>query len=117
MNTHSHTRLPCRVGPPQLPLPCPTGTLQPQGATSADNRETRLPCRVGDPDLWFADSPTELEKAKTLCAACPIRARCLAAALDRQEPWGVWGGEIFDHGVVVARKRPRGRPRKVAVCA
>jgi len=26
----------------------------------------------------------------------------------------VWGGEIFDHGVVIARKRPRGRPRKVA---
>ena len=37
----------------------------------------------------------------------------LAGALDRGEPWGVWGGEIFDRGVVIARKRPRGRPRKV----
>lgn len=74
-----------------------------------------LPCRAGDPDLWFAESPTQLEEAKTLCASCPIRQGCLAAALDRGEPWGVWGGEIFDQGAVIARKRPRGRPRKVAL--
>lgn len=73
----------------------------------------RLPCRVDDPDLWFAESPAQLEQAKALCADCPIRRSCLAAALDRAEPWGVWGGEIFDQGVVIARKRPRGRPRKV----
>ncbi|QNG19382.1 WhiB family transcriptional regulator [Rhodococcus triatomae] len=76
----------------------------------ASRRE--LPCRGGDPDLWFADSPAQLEEAKTLCGSCPIRQRCLAAALDRGEPWGVWGGEIFDQGAVIARKRPRGRPRK-----
>ena len=44
----------------------------------------------------------------------PLRDACLAGALDRAEPWGVWGGEIFERGVVIARKRPRGRPRKVA---
>jgi WhiB family redox-sensing transcriptional regulator len=74
-----------------------------------------LPCRAGDPDLWFAESPAQLEHAKTLCAQCPARSVCLAGALERGEPWGVWGGEIFDHGVVIARKRPRGRPRKVRV--
>lgn len=71
-----------------------------------------LPCRVQDPDLWFAENPTDLEVAKGLCASCPVRAACLSGALQRREPWGVWGGEIFDHGVVIARKRPRGRPRK-----
>ncbi|GGK45310.1 WhiB family transcriptional regulator [Nocardia camponoti] len=76
-----------------------------------------LPCRAGNPDLWFAESPTDLEQAKELCAACPIRKGCLTAAIDRSEPWGVWGGEIFDGGVVIARKRPRGRPRKVAISA
>ncbi|WP_084505914.1 WhiB family transcriptional regulator [Nocardia harenae] len=76
-----------------------------------------LPCRAGDPDLWFAESPVQLEEAKALCASCPIRKRCLSAAIDRREPWGVWGGEIFDQGVVIARKRPRGRPRKVAIPA
>ncbi len=71
-----------------------------------------LPCHVGDPDLWFADNQADLERAKTLCASCPIRRQCLAAALERSEPWGVWGGEIFDRGSVVSHKRPRGRPRK-----
>ncbi|HEX5142549.1 MAG TPA: WhiB family transcriptional regulator [Mycobacterium sp.] len=76
-----------------------------------------LPCHVGNPDLWFADSPVELERAKVLCAQCPIRRQCLSAALDREEPWGVWGGEIFDRGAVIARKRPRGRPRKDGLAA
>ena len=76
-----------------------------------------LPCRVEDPDLWFAESPAELETAKSLCGNCPVRSACLAGALDRGEPWGVWGGEIFERGVVIARKRPRGRPRKDAAAA
>ncbi|WP_344416365.1 WhiB family transcriptional regulator [Pseudonocardia ailaonensis] len=71
-----------------------------------------LPCRTDDADLWFAESPAELERAKTLCESCPIRIECLAGALSREEPWGVWGGEIFERGIVVPRKRPRGRPSK-----
>jgi WhiB family transcriptional regulator, redox-sensing transcriptional regulator len=71
-----------------------------------------LPCRSGDADLWFAEAPADLEKAKRFCADCPVRNACLTGALARREPWGVWGGEIFERGVVVARKRPRGRPRK-----
>ena len=71
-----------------------------------------LPCRSGDADLWFAEAPAALERAKALCGHCPIRAECLAGALRREEPWGVWGGEIFEHGVVIPRKRPRGRPSK-----
>lgn len=71
-----------------------------------------VPCRVQDPDLWFAETPVELEQAKALCQGCPARLACLTGALDRREPWGVWGGEIFERGAIVARKRPRGRPRK-----
>ena len=71
-----------------------------------------LPCRQNDADLWFAEKPADLETAKSHCRECPLRAECLEGALDRGEPWGVWGGEIFDRGVVIARKRPRGRPRK-----
>lgn len=70
-----------------------------------------LPCS-SDPDLWFAEHPADLERAKTLCGGCPVRGRCLAEALQRAEPWGVWGGEILERGAVLARKRPRGRPRK-----
>lgn len=73
-----------------------------------------VPCRVQDADLWFAETPADLETAKTLCGECPAQRACLAGAIDRREPWGVWGGEIFERGVIVARKRPRGRPRKDA---
>jgi WhiB family redox-sensing transcriptional regulator len=79
----------------------------------AEESGVDLPCRVQDPELWFAESPAELELAKMHCADCPVRAACLSGALERREPWGVWGGELFEHGVVIARKRPRGRPRKV----
>jgi WhiB family redox-sensing transcriptional regulator len=100
---HRRTGLPRSGGPtprrPKLPLvPAPT--------------RLPLPCRVEDPELWFAESPAQLELAKSFCTDCPVRSACLAGALDRGEPWGVWGGEIFERGVVIARKRPRGRPRK-----
>jgi WhiB family transcriptional regulator, redox-sensing transcriptional regulator len=78
----------------------------------APRAELELPCRSGDADLWFAESPAELERAKALCGGCPVRVACLAGALQREEPWGVWGGEIFERGLVVPRKRPRGRPSK-----
>jgi WhiB family redox-sensing transcriptional regulator len=76
-----------------------------------------LSCRSSDAELFFAESPADVEIAKSLCASCPVRAACLAGALERREPWGVWGGELFIGGVVVARKRPRGRPRKNVVAA
>ncbi len=72
-----------------------------------------LPCRQVDPELFFAEAPADVEAAKALCRDCPIQEACLADALARREPWGVWGGEIFERGAVIARKRPRGRPRKV----
>ncbi len=74
--------------------------------------EELLPCRVNDPELWFAESPSDVEYAKALCVECPVRSLCLEGALQRREPWGVWGGELFLQGAVIPRKRPRGRPRK-----
>jgi WhiB family transcriptional regulator, redox-sensing transcriptional regulator len=74
-----------------------------------------VPCQQEDPELWFAEAPDDVEFAKALCGTCPVQQACLAGALQRREPWGVWGGQLFIAGVIVPRKRPRGRPRKVAV--
>lgn len=76
-----------------------------------------LPCQVNDAEMWFAERPADVEFAKALCGTCPLQRECLAGAVERAEPWGVWGGELFQAGVVIPRKRPRGRPRKNPVAA
>jgi WhiB family redox-sensing transcriptional regulator len=75
-----------------------------------------LPC-TEDPELFFAESPEDVEQAKAMCRGCRARLACLAGALERREPWGVWGGELLIRGAIVPRKRPRGRPRKTEVAA
>lgn len=91
------------AGTPGVVLPVPE-----QWSTS----RWSVPCHEEDPELWFADTPVGVETAKALCLGCPLQLQCLAGATERSEPWGVWGGELFEHGVIVPRKRPRGRPRK-----
>ncbi len=103
-------------------VPAVTGQLRP-AVTAAGGpallpvvRTKELPCR-DDPELFFAESPADVEYAKALCGDCPVRHSCLSGAIERREPWGVWGGELFLRGQVVPRKRPRGRPRKTDVAA
>lgn len=72
-----------------------------------------LPCRSA-PDLFFAEKPEHLKQAQELCRICPVREACLAGALERGEPYGVWGGRLFMFGKIIDSKRPRGRPRRVA---
>lgn len=86
-------------------------------ATDVLTDELDLPCRQNPADLWFAELPEDVEMAKALCGDCPLRDQCLEGALERGEPWGVWGGQLVLQGTVVPRKRPRGRPRKNPVAA
>ncbi len=79
-------------------------------AGQAARLDDRLPCLREDLRLWFSERPADLELAKAYCRPCPLRAPCLAGAVERREPHGVWGGEIFDRGAISAAKRSRGRP-------
>ena len=36
------------------------------------------------------------QKAKAICAGCPVTRECLRDALDSGEPYGVWGGLSAD---------------------
>jgi hypothetical protein len=76
-----------------------------------------LPCHTADPELFFSESAPVIAQAKALCGLCPMRAKCLTAALSRAEPCGVWGGELFDEGQIIQSKRLPGRPAKVAVAS
>ncbi len=107
----------------RAPRPCPQAqtsqsqTQQIQTQHARTQQDPTLPCREHDGELWFAELPDDVERAKALCGDCPLRVQCLEGALSRREPWGVWGGELLVQGSVVARKRPRGRPRKHPVAA
>jgi WhiB family redox-sensing transcriptional regulator len=63
-------------------------------------------------ELFFSDEIPHIRAAKSICATCPVAEPCLAGAIERREPWGVWGGQLFKDGKVLAVKRPRGRPPK-----
>ena len=64
-------------------------------------------------DLFFSEQLDDILRAKAFCVECPVKDACLAGAIERREPWGVWGGELFANGKVLANKRRRGRPPKV----
>lgn len=88
--------------------------------TSEKERETwqaRALCRDGTgatTPLFFSEELHDIAAAKAFCRECPVRQECLDAAVERREPWGVWGGELFANGKILAKKRRRGRPPKVA---
>ena len=64
--------------------------------------------------MFFSEELQDIAAAKRICAECPVIEDCLAGALARREPWGVWGGQLFRNGRILATKRRRGRPPKVA---
>jgi WhiB family redox-sensing transcriptional regulator len=57
-------------------------------------------CRDEDPSLFFAPNTWEdpslktarEQRAKAICARCPVISECLSYALTSGEDAGVWGG-------------------------
>lgn len=76
-----------------------------QVARCADGNGTLTP-------LFFSDHVLDIARAKAICARCALTESCLSDAIDREEPWGVWGGQLLSGGRIVANKRPGGRPPK-----
>jgi WhiB family transcriptional regulator, redox-sensing transcriptional regulator len=62
--------------------------------------------------VFFSEELQDIAAAKAICATCPVILDCLEGAIDRHEPWGVWGGQMFLNGKILATKRRRGRPPK-----
>ena len=73
-------------------------------------------CRGAQPDQLFVRG-AEQNKAKQLCAGCPVRTECLAEALDNQIEWGVWGGMTERERRALLRRRPNASWRAVLEAA
>ena len=91
-------------------------------------------CRTADPELFFPVSVSgrsldQAMEAKALCAACPVRAECLAFALETGQVHGIWGGRTEEErrqalrraghrtrspGPAAARLIDKGRPGRRA---
>ena len=72
----------------------------------------RAACRAEAPDQLFVRG-AEQNKAKQLCAGCPVRTECLAEALDNQIEWGVWGGMTERERRALLRRHPHASWRAV----
>jgi len=64
--------------------------------------------------VYFSEELQDIAMAKSICSTCPVIVECLEGAIERHEPWGVWGGQMFINGKILAPKRRRGRPPKLA---
>jgi WhiB family transcriptional regulator, redox-sensing transcriptional regulator len=70
-------------------------------------------CRGMDPDELFVQGAAQ-NRAKMVCATCPVRTECLADALDNKVEFGVWGGMTERERRALLRRRPEVRSwRKV----
>ena len=70
---------------------------------------TTATCNQSQPDELFVRGAAQ-NRAKQLCAGCPVKTECLAEALDNQIEWGVWGGMTERERRALLRKRRQ--PRK-----
>ena len=61
-------------------------------------------CR-GMNDALFPEGKDQ-KRAKGICMGCPVRAHCLAEALDNRIEWGVWGGMTERERRQLLRQRP-----------
>ena len=64
--------------------------------------------------LFFSDDDLDLARAKAICRTCGLQEACRLGAIERREPYGVWGAQLMIDGVPVEIRRRRGRPPKLA---
>jgi hypothetical protein len=52
------------------------------------------PCQRADvdPNIFFSNVTSNVEAARRLCRACPVRLECALEALVNDEEFGTWGG-------------------------
>jgi WhiB family redox-sensing transcriptional regulator len=49
-------------------------------------------CRMYSPSTFFPSDGVGVDKARKICASCPVKSECLEHALEHRIEHGVWGG-------------------------
>jgi WhiB family redox-sensing transcriptional regulator len=84
-----------------LPVVMPAPT-----AVSLGDWQSRGSCVGEDPEIFFPVHGAPASKARKICAACPVKDRCLQYAIDADE-FGIWAGLDQDE-----RRNSRRRQRR-----
>jgi WhiB family transcriptional regulator, redox-sensing transcriptional regulator len=87
--------------------------------TTADNLAewwALAACQSADPDLFFPISAAgparvQVERAKAVCAGCPVRSDCLRYALAAGPLQGVWGGLTEEERRLLRQREAKARMR------
>jgi WhiB family transcriptional regulator, redox-sensing transcriptional regulator len=98
---------------------CRSVSVQAAVAFSATSREwawqRAAACGGMDIEVFFgvADEPSAIRirreaAARTVCARCPVRRKCLRFAIDHKIRDGIWGGTHEDERAALASKLRRG---------
>jgi len=71
-------------------------------------------CLTVDPELFFPVGNTgpaldQIDKAKQVCAQCPVVENCLQYAIESNQDSGVWGGLSEDERRALKRRAARAR--------
>jgi WhiB family redox-sensing transcriptional regulator len=87
-----------------------TGTSTPVASYDSTSWRELAACRSYDPELFFPIGKAglgraEVQRAKAVCAGCPVRQACLDFALRTGQEFGVWGGYDEDERRVLRRPR------------
>jgi WhiB family transcriptional regulator, redox-sensing transcriptional regulator len=69
-------------------------------------------CATQPPSLFFPSDGAGVEKARKVCATCPMRTQCLEYALVNRVDHGVWGGtsERQRRRILKSRRLAAGSP-------
>jgi WhiB family redox-sensing transcriptional regulator len=92
-----------------------TDTISTERLLSEEWRD-RAACLDASPELFFPVGTSEsarlqLTRAKRVCAACPVRSRCLQWSIDTGVDHGVWGGLSEEERRSMKRRTARARIR------
>jgi WhiB family redox-sensing transcriptional regulator len=73
-------------------------------------------CLHQDPEIFFPVGTSraavrQTNRAKRLCAECPVSAACLRWAVEEGVDHGVWGGLTEDERRRIKRRTTRAHPR------
>lgn len=74
---------------------------------------TRAACRGADTAIFYhpenergPSRTRRQQRAKAVCARCPVAEKCLRWALAAREPYGVWGGLSAEEREALLARKP-----------